>query len=334
VHAGIDANAGAPGLKNPAASIASEQRGRGRGGTSLPTLTLFRPATSMGALFGAAISGISAAAAVFLLLRGLDANVQLDQLRPFLGATLFAGVAALFGYWTFGCLTLSYAVDRNALSIRWGNLRQVIPLDQIERLIPGQDSDLVNVEGVSWLGHHVGRGYVPPMGDVIFYSAHRAPGDLLYVETPEQTYGISVPDQDMFVQSIQQAQTRGPLFDQRQAVHRWGIAGLSFWLDPNARFMSVALIASFFAVLAYVLHQYPGLPASVALRFPSLGGVVRVGSKSDLLDIPRSALGFLAVDLTLAVILHSWERMVGYVLLLAGIAVQITLLIAAIVAVA
>jgi len=53
-----------------------------------------------------------------------------------------------------------------------------------------------------------------------------------------------------------------------------------------------------------------------------------------LLDIPRSALGFLAVDLTLAVVLHSWERMVGYVLLLAGIAVQITLLIAAVVAVA
>jgi hypothetical protein len=61
---------------------------------------------------------------------------------------------------------------------------------------------------------------------------------------------------------------------------------------------------------------------------------VRVSDKSELLDIPRSAFGFLAVDLVLAVFLHTWERMVGYVLLLAGIAIQAMLLIAAIVAVA
>jgi hypothetical protein len=42
----------------------------------------------------------------------------------------------------------------------------------------------------------------------------------------------------------------------------------------------------------------------------------------------------MAVNLILAVVLHSWERMVGYVLLLAGIAVQLMLLIAAVVAVA
>ena len=70
------------------------------------------------------------------------------------------------------------------------------------------------------------------------------------------------------------------------------------------------------------------------LRFPSLGGVVRVSDKSELLDIPRSAFGFLAVDFALAVLLHTWERMVGYVLLLAGISIQVMLLIAAVVAVA
>src|SRR5262249_30634400 len=145
---------------------------------------------------------------------------------------------------------------------------------------------------------------------------------------------ISVADQEEFAKTIQQAQTRGALFEERQAVHRWGLAAQSFWLDPNARLLALALVASFVAVFAYVLHQYPGLPASVCLRFPSIGGVVRVGDKSDLLDIPRSGLGFLAIDLTLAIVLHSWERMVGYVLLLAGIAVQVTLLIAAIVAVA
>jgi len=117
-------------------------------------------------------------------------------------------------------------------------------------------------------------------------------------------------------------------------VHRWGIAAQTFWLDPQARLLGFVLVVAFFVVLGYVLNRYPGLSQSVPLRFPSLGGIVRVSDKSALLDIPRSAAGFLALDLGLAILLHTWERMVAYVLLLAGIAIQVMLLVAAVVAVA
>ena len=269
-----------------------------------------------------------------LLYRGIGSHVRFAELLPSAAAAFFVALGTLYAYWTWGCRTLRYVIDRNALSIRWGNVRQVIPLSHIERLVPGEEADAPRVEGVSWTGHHVGRANVEPMGEVLFYSTHRTMREVLYVMTAAETYAISVPDQQIFVQSIQQAQARGPLFDQRQAVHRWGVGAQSFWVDSGARLLALALVASFFAVLGYVLHEYPGLPQSVPLRFPSLGGIVRVGDKTDILDIPRSGLGFLALNLTLAVLLHSWERMVGYVLLLAGIAVQITLLVAAIVAVA
>jgi hypothetical protein len=133
---------------------------------------------------------------------------------------------------------------------------------------------------------------------------------------------------------VQSNQSRGPLFEQRQAVHRWGPAAQSFWFDRSAQVLAILMVVAFGLVLGYVLDTYPGLSQSVPLRFPSLGGVVRVTDKGELLDIPRSAFGFLALDLVLAVLLHSWERMVGYVLLLAGIGVQVMLLIAAILAVA
>ena len=228
---------------------------------------------------------------------------------------------------------MRYVVDRNALSIRWGNVEQVIPIGNIERLIPG-DADDPQIEGVNWMGHHVGRADVPALGEVLFYSAHRTSGEVLYVLTPTQVYAISVPDPVFFAQTIQSNQSRGSLFEQRQAVHRWGIAAQSFWLDPYARTLTFVLIATFVVVLGYTLQIYPDLTQSVPLRFPSLGGIVRVSDKSELLDIPRSAFGFLAVDFTLAILLHTWERMVGYVLLLAGIAIQVMLLVAAIVAVA
>lgn len=300
----------------------------------MPSVVLFRPHNTLGSLFGAAVVLACYLLTLALLYRGLTLDVSLRQLGPLVGAGFFLGVGTLFLYWTWGCRSLRYTVDRNALTIIWGGVRQVVPLANIERLVPGDDVDDNRIEGVSWMGHHVGQGHIEAIGDVLFYSAHRTMKEVLYVQTPEQTYGISVPDQVAFAQAVQSNQLRGPLFDQQQAVYRWGIAAQSFWVDANARILAAALLASFVAVLAYVLQQYPDLPQSVALRFPSLGGIVRVADKSELLGIPRSGLGFLAANLGLAILLHSWERMVGYVLLLAGIAIQVMLLVAAIVAVA
>lgn len=299
-----------------------------------PSYTVFRPATTFGVAIGSAVTAASLFFAFALLYKGLTMDTRLFALLPIIFGGLYLCFAALGAYWTWGCLTLAYVVDRNALLIRWGSLRQVVPLANIERLIPAGGGEAPGIDGVSWPGHSVGRAEVEELGEVLFYSAHRTMSEVLYVQTPTETYAISVEDPVAFAQTIQSNQARGPLFEQRQAVHRWGISAQSFWLDANARLLAVILIGAFVLVLGYVLEIYPGLADSVALRFPSLGGVVRVSDKGALLDIPRSAAGFLALNLVLAVFLHTWERMVAYVLLLAGIAIQITLLVAAAVAVA
>ena len=299
----------------------------------MPSFTAFRPASAVGTLYGLAIAAFALAVGGGLLYQGLTMDVQLVQMLPLLVGAGLLLLGLLFLYWTWGCSSLRYIVDRNALSIRWGNVQQIVPLANIDKLIPAS-ADPVRIEGVNWTGHHIGRGEVPELGEVLFYSAHRAPNEVLFVVTASETYGISVPDHVFFAQTVQSNQSRGALFEQRQAVRRWGIAAQSFWLDPVARVLTLVMVGAFAVVLGYVLDMYPGLPQSVPLRFPSLGGVVRVADRSELLDIPRSAFGFLAVDLVLAVLLHTWERMVGYVLLLAGIAIQVMLLVAAIVAVA
>ena len=300
----------------------------------MPSFTLFRPPTTIGALCGALIALASLALGAGLLYKGLTMTVRLAELGPLIAGPFFIAVAGLYGYWTWGCRSMSYVVDRNALSIRWGGLRQIIPLGSIERLIPAGEAESPRVEGVNWAGHHVGRAQVEDLGEVLFYSTHRSSSDILYVYTPAQTYAISVQDPVFFAQTVQSNQSRGPVFEQRQMVHRRGIAAQTFWQDRQALLLAGLLIAAFFVVLGYVLETYPGLSRSVPLRFPALGGIVRVTDKSALLDIPRSAAGFLALNLVLAVVLHSWERMVGYVLLFAGITLQAVLLVAAVVAVA
>jgi hypothetical protein len=300
----------------------------------MPSYTLFRPRNSFGTLLGAVVTVFCLLVGLGLLLRGLTGEAGLEKLAPLAGGPLFLGLAALGGYWTWGCYSLSYVVDRNALTLRWAGLRQVIPLTSIERLVPGQEGDDPRVSGVDWPGHHVGRAELPDFGEVLFYSAHRDAADILYVQTPAVTYAISVPDQVFFAQTIQSNQERGPLSEPRQALHRWGISSQSFWQDPLALALSGALVAAFVALLAYVLQIYPGLAETLQLRFPSLEGIIRLRDKEALLDIPRSGAGLVAVNLLIGFVVHSWERMLTYVLLVAGIGVQVMLLVAAIVAVA
>jgi hypothetical protein len=301
----------------------------------MPSFTVFRPPTAVGTLAGLGVVAFTLLLGFGLIFKGLSMEPALSQLWPLLVGSGLLALGALAAYWTWCCRTLSYVVDRNALSIRWGNIRQVIPINSIERLIPADEGEEPQIEGISlWPGHRVGRALVPDLGDVLFYSTHRSWREILYIQTPRETYAVSVLDPVFFAETVQSNQQRGPLFEQRQAVHRWGIAAQSFWSDSQARLFAALLAGAFFVMLGYVLQMYAGLDQTIELRFPAVGGVVRLVDKSELLDIPRTAAAFAAANLVAAVMVHSWERMVGYALLVAGIIIQVMLLIGAMVAVA
>jgi hypothetical protein len=116
-----------------------------------------------------------------------------------------------------------------------------------------------------------------------------------------------------------------------QVTERTSIAALSFWYDPTALLLALAAMLACALTLGYVYQQYPGLSDSIPLAFPSLGGITRVDDKRELLSIPITGLGLLAVNLVLGFALHAWERGISYLLFLAGIGAQIMLLAAVIV---
>lgn len=267
-----------------------------------------------------------------LLWRGLALPISLQAIGPYIAATFFFGLGCLFAYWTYGCLSLRYHLDRNGLTIQWGDIRQLIPMDRIERLVPGRElPPPPSVAGVSWLGHHAGRATVHELGDTIFYSTHRSHEQLLYVVTATQNYAISVEDEVRFAEELQGHQKMGQVMSLPQVTTRSFIAAIPFWHDPTARLLALTSILCCAVTLSYVFHQYPGLPDSIPLGFPSLGGVTRVDDKQELLTIPITGLGLLAVNLVLGFFLHAWERTVGYLLFLAAIGAQVVLLAAAII---
>ncbi len=292
----------------------------------------YRPPRSLGTLVGGLIAGGCLLATLALSLRGA-------YLRPSTGAVVLYAVAAcffaaalVFAYWTYCCQTLRYVVDRNGLTIFWGDVRQTVPMNRIERLVPGRELASPQVRGLSWPGHHAGRADVKGVGDTLVYSTHRSPHELLYIVTPDQSYALSILDDVAFARDLQAAQRLGSLIAVPQAATRTSLAAHPFWQDRWAQALSLASVLGFFILLGYVYHQYAGLPERLAISFPYTGGVTRVAQRGEILAIPSTAIGLLLVDLALGFLAHYWERSLGYVLLLAGLAAQGMLLAGAIIA--
>ncbi len=293
----------------------------------------FRPSRTVGTIVGGGIAAWCFVVTAALVARGAVADVSLGIIALYFVATVFFFIGLLFVYWTYSLGTLRYTLDRNALTIGWGDIRQTVPITQIERLVPGRELPNPHVAGVSWLGHHIGRGEIEGgIGDTLFYSTHRSPADLLYVVTPAQSYAISVDDEVAFAEALQAQQRLGSLIAVSQSPDRSYLAAQPFWEDRTAQMLAVAAFAMFFVMFGYVYQQYPGLDQSLPLSFPQLTGVTRIGQKSELLKLPLTGIGLLLVNLALGFIAHSWERMVGYVLLVAAIGAECILLAAAIIA--
>lgn len=293
----------------------------------------FRPPRTVGTVVGGGLSAWCFIVAIALVVRGVTSDVALGVIPLYVVASIFFFMGLLFTYWTYSLGTLRYVLDRNALTITWGDIRQMVPMSQIERLVPGRELPNPHVAGVSWLGHHVGHATIEGgIGDTLFYSTHRSPTDLLYVVTPGQSYAISLEDEVAFAEAVQATQRRGSLVSVPQAPDRLYLAAQPFWEDRAAQVLGLAAFATFFAMFAFVYQQYPGLPSSIPLSFPQLNGVTRVASKDELLKLPMTGVGLLLVNLALGFVAHSWERMVGYVLLLAAIGAEGILLAAAIIA--
>ncbi|MDI6857923.1 MAG: PH domain-containing protein [Dehalococcoidia bacterium] len=286
----------------------------------------------MGIALGAMAALWSFALAGLLVSRGLTQEVSLSAFGCHLLATVFFALGCLFAYWTYACATLRYELDRNGLAIKWGFIRQIVPLDKIEKLETAYSEAVPKLEGLAWPGHQVGRSHIERFGDILFYATHRNPEELVYVVTAQQTYAVSLSERQEFVAEVEARRKEGPKIALRQRPRRSFLVGQPIWSDRTAHGLALAGIAVWAATLGLVFARYPGLPDSLAMSFPPLE-VTRVASKSELLSLPTTALGVLAVNLVLAFAFHAWERIVSHLLLVALVGVQAVFLVGAAIAV-
>lgn len=293
----------------------------------------FRPPRALGVITGGAFTAwatIGAGAAAHV---ALGSGVEAKTFFAWLAAAVLGLLALVFANWTYALVTLDYIIDGSALTLRWGFRRVTVPIDTIQRMVPGRTLDEPRIAGLNWWGCHVGSADVKRIGYTLFYSTHTTPNELLYVVTTEESYALTVLDQAAFAEEIQaRAGLATATEPHPQRSSATGLAALPFWRDRIAT-TAAGLSALAAAVLfGYVYVRYPGLPDVIELSFPALGGIVRVGDKSELLRIVYLGLGILGVNTIAGILLHARERAAGLWLLASGGMLQCVLLAAAMVA--
>lgn len=292
-----------------------------------------RPHRARGVIVGALLTSWAGLVAFVALQVAWGAPTEWKTFLAWVVAFASAALAVLFLVWTLSLASLAYELSDDVLTIRWGLRRVIIPLDSVQRLIPGRTLDEPTIEGLNWWGCHIGHAEVPRVGYVLFFSTHSTPEQLLYVVTDAECYGLTIQDQAAFAEAIESLRAIAPVGEVSHRAVATGMAAMPFWRDRAALAWAGMLLASAGAAAGYVFFRYPSLPDVVRLPFPDSGGLVRVGSKEELLRIAYLAVGIGAGNAVLGALVHARERASGLWLLAGGTMLESVLAAASVLAI-
>ena len=129
-------------------------------------------------------------------------------------ALIFAVLASLpllinLAYRTWQALTLEYWVDRNAVTIRWANARQIIPMGEIKRVVQGGLDDLGQPRWIHWPADNVRHTQVLGLLDVRML-ASKPLEQCILIETNGGVFAISPEDETAFLEALQSRYQFGP----------------------------------------------------------------------------------------------------------------------------
>ena len=232
-------------------------------------------------------------------------------------------IVGLMAYWVYGLAGASYLLDRNALVIRWGTSRQVIPTHIIERVFTGDEIEgKVRFYGGRWPGHCVGYGELPDAGPALFYATD-ALHKQVFISTPGLVYAISPANQEAFLSSLQQRLQMGPTQVMEQSSQRPSVLDWAIWRD----WLALALLGLAILALAFLVgmltFRFPTLPIVLPLHFGTSGSPDRLGPRAEIFLVPLISFLTLVINGTLGSILYRRNRVASYLLWGSSILIQL-----------
>jgi hypothetical protein len=190
---------------------------------------------------------------------------------------------------TWAAFTLEYWVDRNAITVRWAYMRQIIPLPSIIHIAAEQELLIGKPSLLSWP-----LPYLRSVGhdETIQALATRPPSEGVLFDTAEGTYVLTPADPLAMIAVVQERYAMGPSQVLTPARIR---AGRINRLLPSDRLGIWLLLGGLLGALilfGVLMISFPNLPEVLTVRYNSAGLPEEIREKGALYRLP--IIGLLA----------------------------------------
>jgi len=235
-------------------------------------------------------------------------------------------------YRTWSLFTLEYWVDRNAVTVAWAGMRQVIPLHQIRQIVENGAQDLSRPGWRHWPAHHMRVGRTLGMLNLTLLATRPLP-DCLLLDSGDAVYAISPADPDQFLDILQERFQLGPAIRVRAERQRVSPV-LRLWEKlaiHDAVGISLLLggVGGALVLFGVLMIRFPGLPADLVMRYNADGLPELIRDKSALFLLPAIGLMTWLVNGLWGLWLTARDQPLGAYMLWGGaIAVQLFALLA------
>ncbi len=254
--------------------------------------------------------------------------IDLLQFLLFLVLVVSIPVLVHLFYRTWAAFTLEYWVDRNAITLRWAHLHQVIPTQSVREIAHGADLPVDATQLRRWPMPFLDMAAMPA-AQSINLCATRSPAECVVLKTDTGVYALSPIDAEGFIEALQARYRLGATQNVTpQRVQRAWLASL-LSEDRLGAWLLIIGLAGVLALFAVLTISFPNLPEVLAVRYNSQGLPEEIREKTALFRL--LVIGLLAWGVNAAGglwLAHQRHRIGAHMLWGGAIVVQGFLLLA------
>jgi hypothetical protein len=193
-------------------------------------------------------------------------------------------------YRTWAAFSLEYWIDRNAVTIRYANVRQIVPLAVIMRVIDGGVEELTQPRWYHWPLPHLRHAAAETLPNVVA-CATRPLSESLLLDTGNQVFAITPRHLAQFIEVLQENYRLGPATHLSVAEVRTGFFSRIFGRGAIGLILLGAGLVGVLALFGRLMIPFPTLPSPLPFRYTTDGLPEVVRDKTALFIIP--AIGLL-----------------------------------------
>ena len=259
-----------------------------------------------------------------LLVRILIAR-PVDGLSFLMALIVLGSLLAIFylSYRIRGAFNLEYWVDRNGITLVWGPTRQIVPMGQIQRVVPSPKvAPLDTASSWHWPCSNRRRMRTEMFGTVNAYGTVPL-GEQIILVTGGENYSISPQDPQAFLRALQERFALGANRTLDPELRRPPIWTWPLWRDRVALLLIGAGLLGVLVMFGALSFRYPGLSADLPLHFDVTGLPDRISPKSELFTLPLMGLAVWLFNTGAGVWLYRRvQRGAAYLLWFGALAMQ------------